>query len=499
MSVTVFLSNTNIQIVVGTGATKATKVRNLVSVGVPSGAVLNGVVMDENALVAAIQECWKINKLPKSEVTLILNSPQLRASLIDMPVMPDKKTTEYVQRETKDGRLQKPVTAWYLQERNAKLKTQKVVAETADAQFIDTYVNIFAKAGIKLVDIHDGVSLAIGLLRGATRNKTVVYMILDGTSLVTIFFSKGQYFYHSTKRVFNQPGSSEFAKEIFGAVSEIRQFASAQKLEDSIEELQFAGLGDQQVSRLADDISDIDNTIKLSAVSCPSYVIIKNNPKQFPYFVYPVAGLAKLNPQKLDMMTANKKSADAFIKRRNALKFILPAVGIISVLLITFGVLTGLGIYKQQQLSALNLENSNPVTVANAARYEEISDVIKNVGGKQGGVNLFHKYIDSYPIPDSTINKVISEAAQKYSVKVIFNSYDAGSGIFSITAESSEVEQINKFIADLMSMDNFERIDYTGYTSITDKSGNSGWQINVVCTLAARTSETDASKSGEEG
>ena len=110
MSVTVFLSNTNIQIVVGSGANGgAVKVKKLVSVGVPNGAVLNGVVMDENALVAAIQECWKINKLPKSEVTLILNSPQLRASIVDMPIMPDKKTTEYVQRETKDSRLQKPV------------------------------------------------------------------------------------------------------------------------------------------------------------------------------------------------------------------------------------------------------------------------------------------------------------------------------------------------------------------------------------------------------
>lgn len=498
MSVTVFLSNTNIQIVVGSGANGgAVKVKKLVSVGVPNGAVLNGVVMDENALVAAIQECWKINKLPKSEVTLILNSPQLRASIVDMPIMPDKKTTEYVQRETKDSRLQKPVTAWYMQTKDAKLKTQKVVAETADAQFIDTYVNIFAKAGIKLIDIHDGVSLAIGLLKGATRNSTIVYMILDGTSLVTIFFSKGRYFYHSTKRIFNQPGSTEFAKEIFGAVSEIRQFAMSQKLEDSIEELQFAGLGDQQISRLADDISDIDNSIRLSAIACPSYVKTKTNSKQFPYFVYPIAGLAKVGPQKLDMLTANKKSADAFVKKRNALKVILPAAGIFLFLVMIYGGLTGFGIYRQNQLKELNRVNSDPVTVANAARYEEISEVIKNVGGKQGALNLFHKYVDSYPIPDSSINKLISETSKKYGVQVVINSYDAGSGVFSITAESSEVEQINKFIAELSEMDKFERVDYTGYTAISDKNGNSGWRINVVCTLAARATET--TKSGEEG
>ena len=494
MSVTVFLSNTNIQIVVGSGATNGIKVKNLVSVGVPNGAVLNGVVMDENALVAAIQECWKINKLPKSEVTLILNSPQLRATLVDMPIMPDKKTTEYVQRETKDSRLQKPVTAWYLQEKNAKLKSQKVVAETADASFIDTYVNIFARAGIKLIDIHDGVSLAIGLLKGATRNSTIVYMILDGTSLVTIFFSKGQYFYHSTKRVFNQPGSTEFAKEIFGAVSEIRQFASAQKLEDSIEELQFAGLGDQQVSRLADDISDIDNSIRLSAVSCPSYVNIKSNSKQFPFFVYPIAGLAKISPQRLDILTANKKSADAFVKKRNALKLILPAAGILLSLGMVYGVLAVFGIYKQNQLEELNRVNSDPVIVENVQRYEEISDVITGVGSRQGGLDILHSYLDSYPIPDSEINKVISQAAKKNGVKVLFNSYSASTGVFNITAQSTDVEKINQFIADLMNMKTFAKVDYTGYTAIADVDGQNGWQINVVCTLAARTAETNSAE-----
>ena len=80
MSVTVFLSNTNIQIVVGSGVSGGVKVKKLVSVSVPNGAVLNGVVMDESALVLAIKECWKLNGIPKGDVTLILNSPQLRAN-----------------------------------------------------------------------------------------------------------------------------------------------------------------------------------------------------------------------------------------------------------------------------------------------------------------------------------------------------------------------------------------------------------------------------------
>ena len=84
---------------------------------------------------------------------------------------------------------------------------------------------------------------------------------------------------------------------------------------------------------------------------------------------------------------------------------------------------------------------------------------------------------------------MIIRAANNRNVEVTVNSYDASSGIFSITAESGDVEQINKFIADLMMMDAFEKVDYTGYNAITTIDG-AGYQINVVCTLAARTTET---------
>ena len=495
MSVTVFLSNTNIQIVVGSGTKGGAKVKRLVSVGVPNGAVLNGVVMDESALVTAIKECWKLNKLPKSNVTLILNSPQLRANIINMPLLPDKKTNDFVQRESKDARLDKSISAWYLIEKNAKAKTQKVISETADAKFINTYVEIFNRAGIRLIDMHDGVTLAIGLLKGATRNKTVVYMILDGTSLVTIFFSKGQYFYHSTKRVFNQPGSAEFAKEIFGAISEIRQFASAQKLDDAIEEIRFAGLGDQQVVRLSEDLGDFDANINLSSVSCPTYVRSKDGLKQFPYYVYPIAGLSKLSPTRLDIMTANRKAEDKFVRRKKALKWILPAGGFLLLLVFAYATLFTINYLKQGQLKELNQANSDPEILENVSRYEEITDVITNVGSRQGGLDLLHLYLDSYPIPDYEVNRIIKNAADKYGVLVIFNSYNASSGVFSITAQSEEVEKINMFIADLMKMDTFEKVDYTGYNAIIDRNGNSGWQINVVCSLSARKTDTD--KAGE--
>ena len=117
MAEVVFLSNTNIQIASGSSTVGGVKVNKLFSAPIPEGAVLNGVVMDKDMLTKTLKEVWQTNKLPKSEVTLIINSPQLRANRTDAPIMSDKKTTEYIKRETKDteyGRFTSPVTGWYL-------------------------------------------------------------------------------------------------------------------------------------------------------------------------------------------------------------------------------------------------------------------------------------------------------------------------------------------------------------------------------------------------
>ena len=78
----------------------------------------------------------------------------------------------------------------------------------------------------------------------------------------------------------------------------------------------------------------------------------------------------------------------------------------------------------------------------------------------------------------------------EHEVEVEFNSYNSSSGIYSITASSPVVEDINLFIADLMSMDIFENVNYTGYEI---SAGGTNWQINVVCTLAARAADDSTS------
>ncbi len=485
MSEVVFLSNTNIQIASGSSAADGVKVSKLISSPLPEGAVLNGVVMDQEKLTEAIKLAWHANKLPKSEVTLIINSPQLRANRVDAPLLADKKTSEFIERETRNseyGRFQNPVTGWYVVSKNPKVKTQHVVYETAEMDFVNKYVEIFANTGLKLKAIHNGVQLATEFFSKQAAGKTVLYMILDGKSLVTIFFAEGKYYYDSTSRVFAQPGTPEFAREIYSSISSIRQFISAQHLTETVKDILFSGLTYSQVNQLANDILNIDSAADISLAQPPQGTSIAGDQTQFPFFIYPIAGLRRID-ERMSILKNKKQAKKEEEDKSGIKKLIIPFSIILAVVLLGYGVCFMIDMKKKSELKALEKYNNDPNVIAQVNQYDAMYNNMAEMGKIQGGVDLLKADLDSYPIPDSSINKKILEAAYKHDVAVEFNSYSASSGIFSITAYSPEVNDINLFIADLMAMDIFENVNYTGYEIAAD---GTNWQINVVCSLAAR-------------
>ena len=496
MSEVVFLSNTNIQIAVGSSTSDGAKISKLISAPLPEGAVLNGVVMDKETVTEALKLVWHANKLPKTEVTLILNSPQLRANRVDAPLLADKKTNEFILREAANsdyGRFQKPATGWYVVSKDSKTKTQRVVYETAEIDFVNKYVEIFETAGLKLKSIHNGVQLAAEYFTKQSAGKTVLYMILDGKSLVTIFFSEGKFYYDSTSRVFAQPGTPEFAREIYSSISSIRQFISAQHLTETVKDVLFAGLTYSQVNQLANDILNIDSAVDISLSQPPSGTSIANDPSSFPFYVYPIAGIRKVD-ERIPILKATKQTQTKAEDKSGLRKLILPFAGIIVLLAIIYGGLLAFKASKEADLKEINSYNNNPNTIAQVKEYEDMYDNMAEMGKIQGGADRLKSYLDTYPVPDSTVNDSILSAAKSHNVAITINSYNALTGVFNITATAPDVDDINLFIADLMSMDIFEKVDYKGYELTSD---GSSWQINVVCVLASRES-SESSEAAEE-
>lgn len=504
MSTTIFLSNTAIQIVVGKSNGKKIRIDRVLEEPMPDNTILNGVIVEgdgEEFLTAKLDYILKRHKIDNT-VDLVINSPKFMADVMTAPSLSLSKTTSYIDKQTKSdqyARIETPVKGWYFTDtvnstvvnketgKKKNIKNNSIIAEVCEKSFIDQYVKVFTDAGFRLNSIHDGVKLADKMLERCVGGATAIYIIRDGQQIVTIFYVKGKYFYDSSKRSFRTPCTEEYAQEIHNNISGIKQFAGAQRIKEPITDVYFAGMKNDEISQLKDYLAMVEPALLVHGTTTPSHIKARKWSDKFSSFIYPIAGLQKLQ-KGYSILTASRKNDEEYKKKVEFRKRAIPVIVLASILAVITIFLGVIYFLSSKNLKALNDYNSQISVLQASMEYD--AQLIKSAkaGEKYGGAELLKAYLETYPLPDSTVNAKILQAARGESVVVDFNSYDAESGVFSITASSYEVENINKFIAKLMELDIFEDVDYTGY-EWNDSSET--WSIKVICTLKARANEEE--------
>ncbi|MCR5740251.1 MAG: hypothetical protein K6G43_10595 [Lachnospiraceae bacterium] len=492
MSVSVFFSNNSIQVVIGKSKGKSIYIDRLIEAPMPENAILNGVVIEggAEAISTRLKEIWSTNKI-KGEAGLVINSPQFIANRVTIPVIAKSaKATDYINKQVGSdefGRFTAPIKGWYPISINKKEKTQEVLSEVAERTFIEKYIKIFSDAGITLGSVHDGVSLATEMLSHCIKNATAIYMIRDAQMLVTILYENGNYYYNSTRRLFQQPGTEEFAAEIRSTISGIRQFANSQRLASAITDVYFAGMSPDDVGMLQASLTETDPDITVHGTVAPSHIHFRKWNDKLSTFVYPIAGLI-IPKTGLSLLKAARSNDEGYTQKKELTRKAVPVIVLSSVLAL-IAVFLGIILFHQtKRLDKLTAYNSDPSVMMSAVEYDRLVLLAAKDGEMQGGVDLLQDAIASYPVPDSSVNDKIRDAARGEGVDITINSYDAANGIFSITAYGFEVEKINRFIANLLSMDIFEDVNYTGYEW---NENNGTWSIKVICTLAAGDKEVE--------
>ncbi len=481
MKVNVFLSNSSIQVVLGEKSGKKVKVKALYADEIPDGTLLNGAVINETVLQDTIRDTWRKHAIKEKNVDLVINSPHLLARRIEMPLLTGNKANKFVNNEVDEkdtARFSEPILGWY--PISKKKKTQQVISEMAEKEFVETYIRIFEAAGVKLNSLHAGINLAVNMMQTQVNKNTVVYMVLDGMNLTTILFAEGNYFNNLNTRVYSIPGTSEFSAEIRNAISAIRQFATAQHIEQEISNIYIAGLNMEDMNLLKSELQGYPLGDVLGIMTKPDSVVMNTAVDKFGDYLFSIAGFFGTQ-EGLSILEAWKRDSQDYQKKKTLTTLIVPYVIVVILLLIVTVVLLIVRSQKKAELAVLQQYNMQPSIVESAAEYDMLMKDAEKLGVAQGSVDLLKEYRDTYPIPDSSVNKSIMNAAGLEDVGVVIDSYSAESGILEVIATAEDVEKINKFIARLLAMDIFELVDYTGYTK---NEADNTWSIHVVCTLA---------------
>ena len=240
-----YLCSRTVYAAVGSPTADGARITAAAQMQLPEGCLINGVITNEADLADALKAFFAQNKLPTSRVSLNAGGSQFMHRILSLPAMSEKKRMAVLSHELSTGgaETKAPLDDYMPLSRDAKTRTDTVLAARVEQSVIAGYDALAKAAGFKLTCIDLGLAAPIKAVRTIPdlQQKTFVLLQFDDDTISATLFVRGQYSYSTRSRLFNPRGSVESGTEIAQKLSGILQFHIANKSEHQIGTVYFAG------------------------------------------------------------------------------------------------------------------------------------------------------------------------------------------------------------------------------------------------------------------
>ena len=240
-----YLCSRTVYAAVGSPTARGARITAAASTQLPEGCLINGVITNEADLAEALKAFFADNKLPTGRVALIAGGSQFMHRIMELPAMSETKRLAVLSHELSSSGAETtaPLDDYMLLSRDAKTRTDTVLATRVEQSVIAGYDALAKDAGFKLTCIDLGLAAPIKAVHTipALQNGTFVVLQFDDETISACLFVQGQYTYSTRSRLFNPRGTAESGTEIAQKLSGLIQFHIASKSEHQIDTVYFAG------------------------------------------------------------------------------------------------------------------------------------------------------------------------------------------------------------------------------------------------------------------
>ena len=481
MSVSIYLNNQQVQIVVGSRGRKGTYQDSYV-LDAPEGSIINGIVTDTSSFVEFLKETWGRYRLSKNDVHLVVGGNKIHGRNVEVPMLSKAKTNEYLSRELSDMEKEGTdyIVCYNALSGKAGKKLRNFYVEMAENDLIKDYVDIFKEAGITLKSLVSAEGSILGLIDKTVNGyfKTFILQIMNGNIVTNILWVDGSFNYYNSVRCFNDVGTSAYYDDCARSLSNLNQFIQAHKIEQKIDRILIAGSDKLDVVYYNDLVSTYGIAAPVAIVNQglgPNAE--KNNRAQ--QVIYALSGLYT-DGQKESNFLANVGKKEKKSRVNPELKKNIAIVAItFAVMIVLFLGALALRMSRQIKYDALVEYNENPATVSQAMMFDSISQRRDTLASRANSIENVLDTINTYPILTKDVENILKETAKGYA-DIEIGSFDAENGLVNVTANATDVELIHQYIFRLQERDIFNSVKYTGYNYNQDGT----WSINVTCTFA---------------
>ena len=471
MAAILYLSNKLVQVVEAKSKGKTVTVQNVWQEEAPEGSIINGIITDEDIFLTWIRDFFAKNKLPKKEISLVVNSSQFNHKVLEFPGIQDAEIKKMIPREFAEHRTDSTLFTYYILEKDKDSKMQHVLATAVEKELLLTYVNFFKQADIEISSIDSEINALVRLFSNSPeiKDKTCLIQILDGREVISMLFVKGRYYYSQKNRLLSQDLMEELPKELLSIRDKLFQFVTSQQIKEPIQAIYLCGQGQSELKRSMEE----------DKIFPGEKVIFEEKPvkKKRIEFMYPI-GILLGKKQGSALFMQLKQEQKERKKRQEVLKLLFPSLAVLIVCLLVTAFMGN------QYLSGTHeLKESQKIMQERYAANASFEMASASVNAMNTKINLVEdtwEHLMSYPVINSSVEQAVRNCAGD-QVSIELKSFQRDSGVLTLVAEADDVRNISDFIAKLQQQEIFEAVEYSGFTYVT---GADNYNIHVVCCMA---------------
>lgn len=273
----IYLSNTSAQLVSGVcNGSNQIDISDFQDYQLPEGTMLDGAIMDEDALKDVLRI---INKKGIDDCKLVIDSGQIVHKNLIVPKIKDKEIHAIVKEEIdslENGEHDLIYDYTILKDKLVDKPGIEILCCAMKKQMIEDYLNIFDDVGIEITAID--ISIAV----------------INGNDIALYLFEEGKYVFSNRSRLFSERGSSSFTMEVSNILIKFKQFIKTADYNQNIERVYFCGLDDYEEKMLFEVVSDSVD-IRAMRLANSNTIYYSGNSKEFLLhkYVYAIGSLCE--------------------------------------------------------------------------------------------------------------------------------------------------------------------------------------------------------------
>jgi hypothetical protein len=244
MKLSLYFSSNQLRLLIGSADSKRATIEEFKEFALPKAAMINGVIIDKDAMSRFLKAVTKQYGPFQQETTLVIESNNIRSKIMTLPAVRESQLASFVQQdfvEISEG--SDDVFDFTVLEPNQDGNGLDVLGIAASRVLLQNYADIIERAGFKLkrIDVSSNVLAKLSRFIPQLHQSNVVLALIDEDALTLTLFRRGIYRIAQRYRMTKPSGSDERILEGMESLSSMVQFQQAHHREINIDAVYLIG------------------------------------------------------------------------------------------------------------------------------------------------------------------------------------------------------------------------------------------------------------------